>query len=222
MKKGIILSAVIVASVLSCSKPKTEDLTNYYFPFDELNNGKEYIYEVVTNNEISSFSIKLKSELVNGEKYLHTANYVNNNLVSDGKELITSNNSTLLEGKFYEPDENGSFVAMQSSIEEKENVVFAFSISAGDKYFLHVNNTSQLNKNSINYRRSRMFDSYSQVSFNGKMIDCIVIKSKEQFIYPDTKLELDVKEYFGKDIGLFKTVKEGPGVKIITTLKQIQ
>ncbi|QQS51572.1 MAG: hypothetical protein IPM71_02270 [Bacteroidota bacterium] len=220
MKKGVIL-ATVVASLISCSKPKIEDLSSYYFPFGELNSGKEYIYEVKTNNEVSSFTIRLKSEIAGNKKYLYTQNFVNNNLVSDSKEIVHSDNSVLLNGRFYEPANNGSPIAMKSKIDEKENIVFSFNTSKGEGYSLQVSNQSNLNNTTINYRRKREFAGFSQISFQGKKINCIIIKCKEQFTYPTSELTLDVKEYFGQGIGLIKTEKKAPGLVIETTLKQI-
>ncbi len=193
--------------------PGKRDIKAYYFPLEDLKEGKIYEYQAVGTDSIAPFYWHFQT-VQKGENTYLISQYFDHNfrLQQFTKEEIVKNGTLLTDFFLYAVDTiTGQQVQYPVNIEANNAFPFEVGDSTGT-FLFKLYWTDYLNPNQkIRLIRNRYFMGDATYSFNGKEIDCVRFYTKELLEIEEEgfqELQYDGIELYAKNIGLIYFKKE--------------
>ena len=210
--KFALLPLILYSS--ACNNiPEKRNIKAYYFPLEDLKEGKIYEYQAVGTDSLAPFFWHFKTIEEAGVTYL-TSQYLDHNLTVQQftKEEVV-NNGTLLTDFFLYAKDTITEEPIQNPVSIEANNVFPFEVSDSTSTFLFkLYWTDYLNpKQKIRLIRNRHFMGDATYSFRGKEVDCIRFFTKELLEVEEEgfqELQYNGTELYAKNIGLIYFKKE--------------
>lgn len=206
---------LLLTVFMGCTPQEGSDKRNikeYYFPLDELSEGKVYEYHTVNNDSFPPFYWYYRTIEQEGTSYL-TGQYYDAEFVPQQffREEIISNGTLLNDYYLYETDTTGKQV--QIPVEILSNTVFPFEVKDSSGIFLYKIKWAEYENpsNTMTLIRNRRFMGDDTYSYKGKKYDCVQFFLKELF---DSQAEghlehqFQGKELYAKGIGLVYYIKK--------------
>lgn len=175
----------VCLAVLGCDqKSAYRDISSYYFPVDDLEDGYVYIYNVFAGlpyeNDIWFYK---KIEEENGDVYLSAQQYdVDFNVVQFQLQSIRPSGALLDRNVFYSTSEQGKAVANDCKIIEDNHFPFQIRDSLGI-YLSSMSFTDIRDSTEITLIRNRRFVKDTLIELWGEEKPAIIMAVKEAYDY---------------------------------------
>ena len=195
---------LIIGSILldSCGNGKIK-LSDYYFPVEELIDGRVYIYNSVTDSIPPSLWY-YKSTNKGSDLLLESQSFdLNGNINQHAFEKKVNSGMLLQSNTIYLPDSTGQLKKISVEILQKN--MFPFSVTDTNGIFIYNVKWSVKPGTHNEVTRNRRFLGFEERSYKGKPVKCAKFELKELIEdYNEGYLEykLNGVEYYGKNIGL--------------------
>jgi hypothetical protein len=205
---NIVLGIMIILA--GCQTNSEYPLKNYYYPVEDLMDGKVYIYRTLSGNTNPEEIWFYKSFKEDDTTWLGAQLYDENFNVSGFQLQLITRDGALLEGyNLYDIDENGISKAMNSEVKEKN--LFPFYRPDTSAVFLSsVSFSEPADSSMVHVIRNRRFIKDTLIELWNKEVPAVVFEIKEAIDY-DKEGTLTVEgkgiEIYAREIGLVHSAK---------------
>lgn len=203
--------------IVSCngSKGSVRNVESFYFPLNQLSEGKIYEYHSTGNESDPPIYWHYKSEKIGESEYLTGTSY-GPAMTPDQyvKEEKVANGMLLQDFITFEKDENGKAQPVKANVVNPN--VFSFGVKKhGSVVVTTIKWTALDGSAHYTFVRNRQFETDTTVNFNGKNIQAVkfnIIELIDQEEQGHLELEYGGTEIYARGIGLFafsKDISEG-------------
>lgn len=210
-----ISAFIILSSLLSNCEfiSKKRNIQDYYFPIDNLTDGKVYEYKSVKSDSIAPFYWYFRASRIGGEIII-TSEYFNHDFEIQQltNEVIVKNGVLLQDLFLYEMDTlTGKQIPNRVTVEVGN--VFPFEVTDSTGLFLYKIYWQDIYPPQQKYRliKNRHFMGNETYTFQGKEVDCVKFFTKELLEVEEVgfqELNYNSVELYAKNIGLIYFRKE--------------
>lgn len=195
---------IVLMAACTTDKDGRRNIAAYYFPLDELAQGKVYEYEPVSEMNNPTVYWHYKSVRQGGSQFLLGKSY-DPAFSPDQfvREERVGNGMLLADFFTFETGEDGKKRPIQAKIDAAN--VFPFEVKKPFGVLLSSLQYSSGDTATITLVRNRQFDSDTTVVFNGKTLPAVKFNTRElvdQEVKGHLELEFGGMEVYAKNIGL--------------------
>ena len=198
----LLVLGIMIISFAGCSDGKIK-LESYYFPLEQLKDGKIYVYESLQDSIPPSFWY-YKSLLKGKEQLLESQSFDSRMQINQHAIEKRVNTGMLLEtNTLFLPDSNG--VIKDFKVEILQKNMYPFSVIDTNGIFLYNVKWSTKTNTHTAVTRNRRFLGFEEHNYKGRPVKCAKFELKELIEdYKDGYLEYKINgfEYYGLNLGL--------------------
>jgi hypothetical protein len=193
---------IIIISLTGCGGGKIK-LESYYFPLEQLKDGKIYIYESLQDSVPASFWY-YKTITKGNEQLLESQSFDSRMQINQHAiEKQVKTGMLLQSNTLYLPDSNG--VRKDFKVEILQKNMYPFNVIDTNGIFLYSVKWSTKVNTHTSVTRNRRFLGFEEHNYKGKPVKCAKFELKELIEdYKDGYLEYKINgfEYYGLNLGL--------------------
>ena len=212
-----------LSCLFSCNTVKQDDipLKTYYFPLEDLINGKNYIYQCDSRDSIEDQRFQFRSEKVGDKWYLNGKIYRSDGVLTHSwREEVTRSGVVMDQYSMYLDHSNPTTCTI------KYDDIYPFKADSGGVFLYSISWMDAANPDTkYELIRNRIYKGHLNLSIMAKQVDCIHFGVKEKLeVNQEGILGLDMTgdEFYGKGIGLVRFVRQMGYEHLIYTLVSIK